>query len=426
MNDAYRLLLQDPRTLPLSPGEREAGAARRRVKGLLVTFVALTVAGAQAAQALEVDPLVPPEINFGGRALGTIDAGTGESTLDISDSSLLFGFSKYLFNDAHYGFGVIGVTRPGGEHLEDEIAFHELHAGIGGRRYEVKLGRSRLRNTLIAFPTIREDDLLEFTHVGNASVHAGNELYQLFANQAQLSWFPARGWSVAGGVAARTETDATTGEVTSRDRLNSANLSVAYGLPEAIKFDRGLRFAGIAVDAQEIEVLDERMNGIIGSFVWNVNSNPEANWVWDAQTILNQGIDGASALDEEADRARAKSAAVVTALRYSHRPYLQTRWQAAVTLAWKDYRDIDDARSYAVVPSFLYRLGSNVDWVSQYRYLKNSDVLAAATGVDDEHRFVTGLSFGFTHTINESVGERESILTLEHDMATIGPVGGGH
>lgn len=388
-------------------------------------FAACVLSG--PALALEVDPLVPPEINIGGRALATVNAGDGESRLDISDSSLLLGFSKYLFNDRRYGFGVVGFKRPADSpDLEGEVYFHQLHAGIGGRAFEVKLGRSRLRNSLVAFPTVREDDLLEFTHAGNVLSHAENEIHQLYGNVAELSVFPARSVSVLVGLSARTEADVS-GETRSRDRFNGASVGLAYELPEAIKFDRGVRYAGIMFDSQRVrEANDERVDVVLAGFTLNLNTNPEGNWVWDLQALHNGGLEGAGALTDEVDRARARSVGVATAVRYISRPYLQTRWQGAVTVGWKDYRDADNASAVAVAPTLLYRLGSQVDWLAQYIYTRNDDVLAAAVGREDSHRVFLGLSFGLDYTLNESVGERQSILSLEHGMGTIGPIGGGH
>lgn len=411
------------------------------MKKLTRSFAALALGLAGTAPALEIDPLVPPEINLGGRALGTVNltrgdevggGDTSESELDISDSTLLFGFSKYLFTTGldrppGYGFGVIGIMRP--DHttdLKDEIYFHELHAGIGGASYEVKLGRSRMPNSLVRFPTIRDDDLLDFTHVGNASSHNAADVYQVFGTMVEAQWWPSASVRTHAGVVARVETDAL-GSETSNSDFNSANIGIAYTLPEAIKFDRGVRFAGIALDSQKIDELDdEKMHALVAGLIYNLNDNPEADWVWETQAIVNDGVDGITALASPAQRARAKSTSLVTALRFNKRPYLQTRWQAGLTLAFKDYRDVDDASSFAVAPSFLYRLGSGIDWVTQYIYTQYDDGLASAVGVNDEHRIYTGLSFAFDHTFNESVAERGNILQIEHDMGVSGPSIGGH
>lgn len=403
-------------------------------------FVSFTMAAITPALALEVDPLVPPEINLGGRALATVNStlqdttttgGETDSELDISDSSLLFGFSKYLFSNVsgqpNYGFGVIGLTRP--DHtseLNDEIYLHEINAGIGGRNYEVKLGRSRLRNNLVRFPTARDDDLLAFTHVPNAAANTEADVYQVFGGVADVQWWPTPKLATHATLTSRVETDAL-GNETANSNLNGIAAGIAYSLPQSLKFDRGLRFAGVTFDSQQIDALnDERLHAVIGGLIYNLNDNPEADWVWETQAIANGGVDNVASLATPVNRARAKSTSLVTALRFNKRPYLQTRWQAALTLAWKDYRDVADATSYAVAPSFLYRLGSGVDWITQYIYTRNGDGLAQATGVESEHRLYTGLSFAFDHTFNESVGERGSILAIEHNMAVSGPSLGGH
>lgn len=404
-----------------------------------ILAVILVAAAVAPAQALEIDPLVPPEINLGGRVIATAayvratdDAGGRDSMSvnDIADSSLLFGFAKYLFDSTAYGFGNFGVKLPeDGTDLKDDIYVHEASVGIGGKTYEVKLGRSRLGNTLLAFPTLRDDDLLDFTHVPNGSSSAEAEEYQIFGNVVEGRWWLTRTVGLDAGVTARTRTDAA-GERISGEKLNGARVGLAYELPESIKFARGLRYAGIRLDAQRVNdqgpgLPSDRMNSWIAAAALNLSDNPQATWNLDVQAIVNGGT-GLTSIADHVERARAKSRTLVAALRYGERPALQTRWQAALTLGVKDYSDIDQARAYAVAPSYGYRLGSGVELLAQYRYTKNDAALAAATGVETEQRVELGLMFAFTHTFNESVGERQSILNLEHNMFDLGPVGGGH
>ena len=144
----------------------------------------------------------------------------------------------------------------------------------------------------------------------------------------------------------------------------------------------------------------------------------------DVQGIMTQGAN-VSGVAEPYQRARAKSQAMATALRYAHRPNLQTRWQAALTVAWKNYPDISDTRSVALVPSFVWRAGSGVEVMAQYRYVYNGDGLATVNG-QREQQVLVGLNFNFATTFNESVGSRSDILNFEHNMLDLGPVSGGH
>jgi hypothetical protein len=408
-----------------------------RFKKTIVTT--LLLAASLPLRALEIDPLVMPEINLGGRAVATagyrsddaLAAGPeSEGSLDVADSSLLFGFSKYLFDSTRYGFGVVGFKLPeDGTDLRDDIYLHEAHAGVGGKRWEVKLGRSRLGNTLLAFPTLRDDDLLAFTHVGNGLANAEAEEYRQFGNLVEGRYWVTPVVELDAALTARTETDLA-GDKVSGEQFNGARLGIAYDVPEAIKFARGLRYAALRFDGQRVQDLGAglpkgRMNALIAAAALNLSDNPEATWNLDLQAIANAGVDVASLASEPA-RARAKSNAVVAALRYGHRPALQTRWQAAVTLAWKEYGDFADARAVAVVPSYGYRLGSGVELLAQYAYTKYDGALAQAVGLDATQQLQVGLLFSFDHTFNETVGERQGILNLEHNMFDLGPMGGGH
>jgi len=408
-------------------------------KTLAIAIMTLVLAAVPAAQALEIDPNVMPEVNLGGRVIATVNANRakdaagsrdGDEHMDFSDSSLLLGFSKYLFDSRRYGFAVIGFKIPeDGTDLKDDIYFHELHAGVGGASWEAKLGRSRLGNALISFPTLREEDLLAYTHVGNGSSNAEAEEYQLFGNVIAGNWWFTKALSVDAGITGRTVTDVA-GARTSGDQLNGAYLGLAYDLPESIKVGRGVRYAGLRFDTQEAQEIDamlpkDRMNALIGALVVNLSGNPESTWVLDLQAIMNHGA-SVTDLASEAARARAKATSVATSIRYGYRPALQTHWQVALTLAWKDYPDFSDATAWAIVPSLAYRLGSGVDFLAQYRYSDYDSTLAAALDRKSEQMVWLGLQFALDATFNETVGERKSILNLEHNMLDIGPMGGGH
>lgn len=402
--------------------------------------VAIAVAALTAAthlQALEIDPLVIPEINLGGRVIATANYGQAEGdgvsddhkSIDFADSSFLVGFSKYLFNDRDYGYAIVGFkTTEDDSEIGDQWYPHQVFAGIGGPRFEVRLGRTQLPNTLVAFPTMRDDDLLEYRYVANGFSNAEAEEYQIFGGQVAGTWWITPALSFSASATARTGTDPA-GDRTASEELNGGALTLAYSVPEAIKFDRGIRFAAVAVDQQRLGAFgiapEDDMTSVIGGITYNLNSDPERPWGLDIQAIAGNGSQAVT-LSEGYARARAKSRAAAAALRYAHRPNLQTRWQAAVTLGWKDYPDFDDAASIAVAPSYVYRLGSGIDFLAQYVYQKNDQGLAQAVGVETEHRVFAGVSVALLHTFNETVGERGDILNLEHGITDYGPAAGGH
>ena len=394
------------------------------------------------AMALEIDPNVPPEISLGGRLIATANlsdterpggGNKSEAALDIADSSILISASKYMFSAGDYGYAVLGLILPEDDSdLPDEIFVHQALVGMGSQDYDFVLGRTRLPNTLVSFPTIRDDDLLAFTHVGNAGANVEAEEDQIFGGVlggTRYLWkhFQARAFATA---RAETDlTDLTNSDRTSRSNLNGASLGFAYEMPEAIKFDRGIRYAGVGLDWQRVDELaggdDDDVAAFLAGLSYNLSDDPEASWALDLQGIYNFGA-GVANLNSNVARARGEQYALVGALRYTARPQLQTDWQAALTVAWKDYVDFNDASSLALVPSIAWRLGSGIEAVGQYRYLNNGATLGTAENKDSSHTLFLGLSFALDTTFNESVGARGSILSLEHNMLNPGPAGLGH
>jgi hypothetical protein len=414
---------------------------KTKFAGVAATLVLVSTA---PAVALELDPDVTPEINLGGTLIVTpeltsTDRPTGgskeEGDLNLEDSSLLLGFSKYLFDDRHYGFARFGLRIPDDDSdFDDRIFVHQLVVGVGSQSAEEVLGRTNLMNTLVSFPTIRDSDLLDFTHVLNAAANAEGEEFQVYGGVVRGTYYLGSGaWSATGQLTARMETnldDLSSRAVDSTTKFNGVAAGVAYSLPETVKFDPGIRFAGVAVDVQRAENVttntgSHTIPAVIAGASVNLGDNPERSWVLDAQGIYNLG-ETVPGLAQSVYRAQAESWSAVAAIRYLHRPMLQTRWQGALTAAYKDYADFDDAAALVVVPSFAYRLGSGVELVAQYRYRDNERQLAQATGIDERHRVWLGLRFGLSGTFNESVGERGSILDLEHGIANPGPAAGRH
>ena len=149
-------------------------------------------------------------------------------------------------------------------------------------------------------------------------------------------------------------------------------------MPEAIKFDRGIRYAGVGLDWQRVDELaggdDDDVAAFLAGLSYNLSDDPEASWALDLQGIYNFGA-GVANLNSNVARARGEQYALVGAPSLYRSPQLQTDWQAALTVAWKDYVDFNDASSLALVPSIAWRLGSGIEAVGQYRYLNNGATL---------------------------------------------------
>ncbi len=404
------------------------------MRKMLITLAALTASAPLAA--LEIDPHVPPEIVVGGRALGTVDLESEQrrergrdtdSGVNIEDTSLLFGLSKYLHDDAHYGFGAFGLKALGDSEINDSVFLHQAFGGVGGDRWEVRIGRTNLPNMLLRFPTIRDDDLLRYTHVPNARLEGESDTLTLYGEQLAADWYFTP--LFVGSVAATARPE---GEPASADyaSFNGGAISLRYYVPETVDVARGLTFAGVLVDFQDLDrragERDGNLVALTGALGFNLTGNPEALMHLDTQVIWTDG-ESVTGLDTPLARARTDSLAGVASLRYRHRPYLQQRWQAALTVAGRDYRDFSGARSYAIAPSMAWRLGNGVDLMTQVVHERYDGDAARGIGLDHESRIQVGVSFVFDHTFNPSVGRRDDILRLEHDMLWPGPGSpGGH
>lgn len=377
---------------------------------LLISLSAVT----GMLHALEVDRAVTPRITLAGKVVATVDSvvrdsqPAAESGINTGDSSLLLRLDKRLYEE-----GVGGAVVGFGEH-DEELSLHQLNAFYRSQYYRVMVGRARLVNHLIEFSTLRDGDLLAYTHVGNGS--SSDEFDQLYGEQLAVDLYP-------GG---KTERVA----LWSGERRNNVGVDESagfdsYGIgylheqPEALRYVKWLRKAGVMLDSQQVlgAAGEEQMRAVIAGADFNLNRNPEASWSMAVQLIGNGGIAGIgnadvahSNSDYVMHRARAKSRSVVIELRHTRRPLLLTRWQGSVALAQKSFDDLDDAKQWSVVPALRYRLGAGVDLAGQASYTRFGDGL----GGGSDRLVQIGLIFALDTTFNDTFGERDSLLNLEH------------
>ncbi|MGK0290529.1 MAG: hypothetical protein ACI86H_001988 [bacterium] len=384
--------------------------------------------------ALETDRPVAPQIFLGGRIISTMNfaqkdgyqtqANSEHNEIDFADSSLLLGFEKRMYRKGVAG-AVFGLTKP--EEYSDsssDIFFHQMKAYYRTKTFSVSLGRTNIpSSTLIEFPTLRDDDLMSYTHVGNASSYAENAQYQLYGNVFSMNLYLGKNVTLSGWSGSRFETD-TSGVKKEIEKFNSGGLGLTYGNSEDLQYVKRLRHAGIWVDYQSVENDDtstasttdtkhEGMTSVIAGAEFNLNMNPVNNWSMAIQYISNSGLSDATA-DSDINLLRAKSDSIVMSLRYKGRPRLLTRFQGALTLAYKNYSETSNTSQYSIIPSMVYRLGAGFDLVTQYSYTAYQDGLASLKTYSSEQKFQIGFVFYFDAKFNDNTGERNSILNVEH------------
>jgi len=375
---------------------------------------------AQHTAALEVDREVIPRVTLGGRVIATVDAVDLDSEPDkkdeinLDDSSVLMRFDKRMYQDGVAG-AVVGYRT-----FEEGLRFHQLFAFYWNQDINAELGLTRIRNSIIEFPIIRDEDLLSYTHVGNTS--SNEEFDQLYGKHLAFDWFVDRKIQKVG---VWTGTRETSDSITNANITNTPDGFDYYGAgyiyeqPEDLRYVKWIRHAGLVYDTQKVRVgsNDEWMGAWIAGIEFNLNMNPVSNWSMGLQAIGNEGTGPINAADINytnpdaiSNQARAKSNSLVASLRYTGRPMLLTRWQAALTAAYKDYSDVNDAKQWSLVPNVVYRLGQGVDLLAQYIHTDYGDGL----GGGSDNTFQVGVSFSLEARFNDNIGERDSIINLEH------------
>jgi len=296
-----------------------------------------------------------------------------------------------------------------------QVFFNQMNLFYDSKRFRARAGRTRLSNFILEFPTLREEDLLEFAYLTSGLSNAHNPYYSRYDNvlRGEVHALDSR-LVAAGQIANRTVTDME-GETLDDFGVNSGSASLVHRLPEMIRHRGVLRRAGVTRVTQQVEAPgQEWMHGLAAGAAVNLTRIPTHNLELRAQgTDPESPLPDTAPLSEPSGRARAESCGVVGSLRFLSRPCQLRRFQAAVTGACKGYPD-RDASQLAVIPNVFVRLGQGVDLGLQYRFEQNDDALAAAPGHEREHSVQATLSFGFQMMWNCYFGERDDILSMEH------------
>lgn len=380
------------------------------MRNTLITVIVLLGLVATELPALEVDREVMPRITLGGRVIATMDYldldsdPDAKEEINLHDSSLLMRFDKRLYRDGVAG-GIVGFKEK-----EHSVTFHELNAFYWNQNYQAQIGRTRLRNSILEFPLIRDEDLLSYTHVGNAS--SDEEFDQVYGDHLAFDWIVDKQIQKVGlwGATRANGEDAIFADAPYG--IDSYGVGYTYEQPEDLVYIRRIRHAGIWLDRQEVETAGETewMTAIIAGIEFNLNDDPTKNWSMALQAITNDGIDNVASLASLSEQARAKSTAVVASIRYTGRPHLLTRYQGAITVAYKDYSDFNQAKQWSIVPSVVFRVGQGIDLLGQIKYTDYD----AGLGDGSDTTIQLGIAFSLEAMFNDNIGERDSILNLEH------------
>jgi hypothetical protein len=115
----------------------------------------------------------------------------------------------------------------------------------------------------------------------------------------------------------------------------------------------------------------------------------------------------------EGELAREAATAGVLSFHYADRTFLRTRWQGALTLAYKVYPDLSRGEQWSAVPALFWRVSSGLDLVGQVIYAEFGEGLAAIVGRDRAIVIQAGISMELRAVLNDEVVDYESILERE-------------
>jgi hypothetical protein len=266
---------------------------------------------------------------------------------------------------------------------------------------------------MIMFPTLHDDDQLDYTYVRNAFSSSRATEHSQFGNVVRGDFFLIRERLRVSAFGANLfETDRS-GEVENTFTLNSGGVQLNYELPAGVEREKPLRRLGATLFNQKVE--DESrtwMHAVIGGGVIDLNMDPVNHWDLRFQGIYNFGTDIESVNNLE-DQALSSYVSLVSSVRYLRSIDRYPRIQAALTLGYQNYWDTQASR-FSILPGVVYRLDNGVDLLAQFEYERYRDELEDATGFRDQATVWIGLSYAFEMKFNDYLDNRASIFDLEH------------
>ncbi len=378
---------------------------------------------------------VVPRITLAGRGLVSLQGGYGtylrngqyttdfqSVAADFSDTHILLRLDRKLYgvNRNQVAGTVLGLTFPDPKSPAGPVYFSQAHFFWWSRSWEFLVGRTRLENTVVEFPTLRDDDLLEYAFVRSPFVYTEAPEYELYGNLARFSLYQNRSrWQETFQVASLTRTDENGRTEAELAGVQQISAELAYRLPEPLRFKGPFRKIGIRLDLQPLE--DEKRKWIATATAGadiNLTQDPLANWRLRLQTQYTFGQEGGTLEDLAlpARAARARSFAAVASLSFLRSPYQVPRWLVALTGALRTYPALEAWRAKAVAGIF-YQIGAEVDVGLQYEAEMVSPGLRDALGMKNSQSLKLLFAFEYEAMFNHYFTDRETILNLEHGFA---------
>ena len=372
-----------------------------------------------------VEAQVTPEFQLGARGVMSFNVDnvanrTTSAVNDFSDTAILIGFRQKLYNK-YRGQLVLGFQFPDADSDLGQVFYHQIFVKVENKSNILKLGRSRVRSALIEFPTLRDDDAIEFTDVLNPFSTGENTEDNQYGNVFEVARvFAQRYWLRVHGEHF-TESPIPPATAETDFSLNAIGFSFQYRVPQTQLWNRpfvqqiGVGFNSFLTDRPGYaSQIDRALKNLTASFVINLRRDPVHFWDFRHQSIYTFGFEEIQRIAVYQDMPRAKAVASFASLRYLYRKLERPTAQIALSFGYKTFPDLQvDTRQWQVVLNGFYRLGENFDMGFQYQFKTYSGDLQKLFG-KSETRFQFALLFSIDQLWNSQFDDRDSLLNLEH------------
>lgn len=368
---------------------------------------------------------VEPEIQLGARGVMSVNTdikGNSNSSAinDFSDSGFLLGFKQKMYNGFRGQF-VLGFQFPDADSDLGQIFFHQVFLKLEDKNNIVKIGRSRVKSSLIEFTTLRDDDALMLTDVLNPYSNGINSEDNQFGNVLELSHvFGQRLWLTVHGEHF-TKSNFPLNQPETDFSLNALGLSFEYRVPLSQRWNRniiqqvGFSFNNFLSDGKGYSnKFDKILKNYLFSAIVNLVPDPVYFLDFRIQSIYNTGISETKFISNFTDLADAKSFAVFGGPRILLRKLERPTFQASLYGGYKTYSNlINKTYQLQIVSNLLYRLGANFDIGIQYQFKKNVGEVTKLFP-SNEQRIQLLMIYSIDQLWNNQFDDRGSILNLEH------------
>ena len=396
---------------------------RLRRSALLVVLGTIALAHGQAQQApIQERPGLQPQIDLQGSGIATLDIGRKNgfgssgfgsgSQVNISDSALTLGFSERLYRGGIGSFTLGALTLDQANSGRDLGLFlHQALMDYQTASFETYLGRTDNPSAqIVQFPTLRGDDLVDFTYLLNPFSNGQNLEEHRYGNIAAAVFNKNLRQFV--NVHAQSLIDSENLQGQGSTELNSFGASYQYlALPTQEPLARFVSY-GAGFEHRAVP----RSFGGASEAVYAggvVNLEPSLIRRTDLRLmVISTFGNSTEGFDTLGDTYRADATSIAASVRRLNSPFGMPGSSLSITAGYKTFNRVSDASEFGLALTGARRLGEGLDAIAQVGYTHRSDALAAVSGGHNDNVVLQlGLSFSFGSVFNQSVGPRRTPLS---------------